>query len=136
MTISLTPKLTDFASKTSFFNSITNSHSGANSNSAVNYDSVIGANCDSQVITDSGADFARGIDSGGGSRIGSRVNSGFGSGLNSEIGSGIDSEHGIGPIPSSLHYTLLSHRCASRLEPGTNPYWKPRPSYRFHYLHL
>ena len=47
-----------------FFNSRTNSHPGAYSNSAVNYDSVMGVNCDSQVNSDSASDSDRGIDSG------------------------------------------------------------------------
>ena len=52
---------TDFASETSYLNSRTDSHSGANYLSGVNLYSVTGADCDSQV--DSGANFDSGIDS-------------------------------------------------------------------------
>ena len=103
------------ASETLYFNSRSDSYSGANSISGDNPGSVTGANCDSQVDSDSGADADSGIDFRADSGIGSGVNSRMGSGIGSGIG--IEFQHQnqlrswfrtwnrnrVDPIPSSHH---------------------------------
>ena len=93
-----------FTCKRSFFVEIYGLifHSRVNFIFVVNPDSFTGANCDSQVDTDSGADSNfgadsnSGIDSGFRSEVNSGIGFGIGFGVNSEIGSGIDSGIGNG----------------------------------------
>ena len=100
----------DFAFETTYFNSRTDSHPVANSNSGVHSDTQVDS--DSGTYSDSGADSYSGVDSELGADSYSGVDSELGtdSGINSGIGSrvisgisarigigfGIDSELGIG----------------------------------------